>query len=288
MTAESKVLLNNGKSIPMLAMGTWLIDNRQAAESVATALRLGYHHIDTAQAYGNEEGVAVGIRRSGIAREQIWITSKVAAEHKSYASALASIDETLAKMKLDYIDMMIIHSPQPWAEVNQSDNRYLEENREVWRALEDAAASGKVGTIGVSNFRQADLENILSDCRIRPAVNQILAHISNTPIELIDYCKQKKIAVEAYSPVAHGEALKNPIITKTAEKYGVSAARLCIRYCMQLGMIALPKATSEAHLAENMQVNFEISEDDMQTLLHCEHIRDYGTASFFPVYGGKL
>ena len=112
MTAESKVLLNNGKSIPMLAMGTWLIDNRQAAESVATALRLGYHHIDTAQAYGNEEGVADGIRRSGIAREQIWITSKVAAEHKSYASALASIDETLAKMKLDYI-CLLYTSPSP-------------------------------------------------------------------------------------------------------------------------------------------------------------------------------
>lgn len=232
--------------------------------------------------------MGVGIRESGISREDIWITSKVAAEHKDYASAKTSVDETLKKMGLSYIDMMIIHSPQPWAEVNRSENRYFAENLEVWRALEDAVKEGKVGTIGVSNFQKEDIENILKNCQIKPAVNQILAHISNTPIDLIKYCQEQGIAVEAYSPVAHGEALKNPLITEMAKKYNVTPAQLCIRYCLQLYLITLPKATGEDHLKENAEVDFEISEEDMKVLLNCERIKDYGAASFFPVYGGKL
>ena len=288
MMIENKMKLNNGAEIPQLAMGTWLIDDDKVAEPVSTAIRLGYRHIDTAQAYGNEAGVGEGIRRSGIARDDIFITSKVAAENKSYDSAKASIDHTLELMGLDSIDMMIIHSPQPWTEVNQSKNRYFAENREVWRAMEDAVAEGRIKTIGVSNFLKEDIDNILESCRIKPAVNQVLAHISNTPIDLIRYCQEKGIAVEAYSPVAHGEALKNPLIRKMAEKYKVTPAQLCIRYCLQLDLITLPKATSEAHLRENAEVDFEITDEDMQILLNCEHIKDYGDASFFPVYGGKL
>lgn len=288
MMIEKKMKLNNGAEIPQLAMGTWLIDDDKVAEPVSTAIRLGYRHIDTAQAYGNEAGVGEGIRRSGIARDDIFITSKVAAENKSYDSAKASIDHTLELMGLDSIDMMIIHSPQPWTEVNQSKNRYFAENREVWRAMEDAVAEGRIKTIGVSNFLKEDIDNILESCRIKPAVNQVLAHISNTPIDLIRYCQEKGIAVEAYSPVAHGEALKNPLIREMAEKYKVTPAQLCIRYCLQLDLITLPKATSEAHLRENAEVDFEITDEDMQILLNCEHIKDYGDASFFPVYGGKL
>ncbi len=288
MMIEKKMKLNNGAEIPQLAMGTWLIDDDKVAEPVSTAIRLGYRHIDTAQAYGNEAGVGEGIRRSGIARDDIFITSKVAAENKSYDSAKASIDHTLELMGLDSIDMMIIHSPQPWTEVNQSKNRYFAENREVWRAMEDAVAEGRIKTIGVSNFLKEDIDNILESCRIKPAVNQVLAHISNTPIDLIRYCQEKGIAVEAYSPVAHGEALKNPLIREMAEKYKVTPAQLCIRYCLQLDLITLPKATSEVHLRENAEVDFEITDEDMQTLLNCEHIKDYGDASFFPVYGGKL
>lgn len=288
MMIEKKMKLNNGAEIPQLAMGTWLIDDDKVAEPVSTAIRLGYRHIDTAQAYGNEAGVGEGIRRSGIARDDIFITSKVAAENKSYDSAKASIDHTLELMGLDSIDMMIIHSPQPWKEVNQSECRYFAENREVWRAMEDAVAEGRIKTIGVSNFLKEDIDNILESCRIKPAVNQVLAHISNTPIDLIRYCQEKGIAVEAYSPVAHGEALNNPLIREMAEKYKVTPAQLCIRYCLQLDLITLPKATSEAHLRENAEVDFEITDEDMQILLNCEHIKDYGDASFFPVYGGKL
>ena len=156
-------------------------------------------------------------------------------------------------MGLDYIDMMIIHSPQPWAEF-RVEKRYFEENKEVWRALEDAYTAGKVKAIGVSNFLQDDLENILADCKIKPMVNQILLHISNTNTELIDFCNKNGILVEAYSPIAHGEALKNNDITAMAEKYGVSTAQLCIRYVIQLGTVALPKTGNPAHMKDNANV----------------------------------
>ncbi|HJF19140.1 MAG TPA: aldo/keto reductase [Enterococcus columbae] len=280
--------LNNGVVIPQLALGTWLIDDEQVVAAVKSALEMGYRHIDTAQAYGNERGVGEGIRQSGVSRQEIFVTSKVAAEHKSYESAAQSIDQTLSLMGLDYLDMMIIHSPQPWKEVNQSDNRYYKENQEVWRALEDAVEDGKLRAIGVSNFLEDDIKNILATAKIKPQVNQILAHISNTPLDLINYCQSQEIAVEAYSPVAHGEALKNPKIIEMADKYGVSVAQLCIRYCIQLELIVLPKTANPNHMRENAQLDFEISPEDMDTLIHIDQIQNYGDASFFPVYGGKM
>lgn len=280
--------LNNGVVIPQLALGTWLIDDDKVTDAVKSALQMGYRHIDTAQAYGNERGVGEGVRQSGIPRDEIFITSKVAAEHKSYESAAKSIDDTLALMKMDYLDMMIIHSPQPWKEVNQSENRYKKENQEVWRALEDALEAGKLRAIGVSNFLEEDVQNILKTARIKPQVNQILAHISNTPLDLIQYCQNEGIAVEAYSPVAHGEALKNEKIVAMAKKYGVSVAQLCIRYCIQLDMIVLPKTANPDHMRENADLDFEISQEDMRELLGIDKIQDYGEASFFPVYGGKM
>lgn len=280
--------LNNGVVIPQLALGTWLIDDEKVTDAVKSALQMGYRHIDTAQAYDNERGVGEGVRQSGIPRDEIFITSKVAAEHKSYESAAKSIDDTLKLMGMDYLDMMIIHSPQPWKEVNQSENRYKKENQEVWRALEDALEAGKLRAIGVSNFLEEDVQNILKTARIKPQVNQILAHISNTPLDLIQYCQNEGIAVEAYSPVAHGEALKNPKIVAMAKKYGVSVAQLCIRYCIQLDMIVLPKTANPDHMRENADLDFEISQKDMKELLAIDKIQDYGEASFFPVYGGKL
>lgn len=280
--------LSNGVKVPQMALGTWLIDDDQTAEVVKNAIELGYRHIDTAQAYGNERGVGEGIRRSGIARDQIFVTSKVAAENKSYESAKKSIDESLERMKLDYIDLMIIHSPQPWKEVNQSDNRYFEENREVWRAMCDAYKEGKLRAIGVSNFKKEDVDNLYDHAEIRPMVNQVLCHISNTPLDLIEYCQKKGIVMEAYSPVAHGEAMKNEQIEKMAEKYHVSVPQLCIRYDIQLNMIVLPKSSNPEHMKANADVDFVISEEDMETLKHMEHIRDYGESSGFPVFGGKL
>lgn len=276
--------LTDGTHIPKLGLGTWFIDDDKAAQAVREAVKLGYRLIDTAQAYGNERGVGEGVRTCGIPREQLFVASKVAAENKTYESAMASIDETLEKMGLDYLDQMIIHSPQPWAEF-RVEKRYFEENKQVWRALEDAQAAGKVKVIGVSNFLQDDLENILADCRVKPMVNQILLHISNTNSELLTFCEQQGIQVEAYSPIAHGEALKNPAIIEMAQKYHVSVAQLCIRYVIQLGTVALPKTADPAHMADNAAVDFEISAQDMQQLVQMQTIQSYGEFDVFPVFG---
>ncbi len=288
MIFEETFTLSNGVKIPKLALGTWLIEGAAAKDAVKNAIEIGYRHIDTAQAYGNEAEVGEGIRESGIKRDEIFVTSKVAAENKSYSSAIESIDNSLYKSKLDYLDLILIHSPQPWKEVNQSDNRYYEENKEVWRAMEDALKAGKLRSIGISNFLEDDVKSITEDCTVKPMVNQLLAHISNTPLELIEYCQKQGIIVEAYSPIAHGEALKNPIIRKVSDNYGVSPAQLCLKYALQLDMVILPKTESVQHMRENAQLDFEISAEDMELLKNIEHIKDYGDSSFFPVYGGKL
>lgn len=286
MILNEKYTLSNGVEIPKLGLGTWMIPDEQTDEAVRAAVSLGYRHIDTAQAYGNEAGVGRGIKSCGIDRDRLFATSKVAAEHKSYETAAKSIDETLKKTGLDYLDMMIIHAPQPWAEF-RGEKRYFEENKEVWRALEGAYKAGKLRAIGVSNFLTDDLENLLADAEIKPMVNQILTHISNTPLELIDFCKANGIQCEAYSPIAHGEALKNKAIADMAAKYGVSAAQLCVRYTIDLGMVSLPKTANPEHMKSNSDIDFIISAEDMETLKHFDKIKDYGEYSFFPVFSGK-
>ncbi len=286
MIFDETYTLANGIKIPKLGLGTWFIEDGKASDAVKSAVKLGYRLIDTAQAYGNERGVGEGVRSCGIAREELFVASKVAAELKTYEEASKSIDETLEKMGLDYLDQMIIHSPQPWTEF-RVEKRYFEENKEVWRALEDAQKAGKIRVIGVSNFLKDDLENLLSDCHVKPMVNQILLHISNTDLALVDYCKSQNILVEAYSPIAHGEALKNPAITEMAKKYHVTPAQLCIRYVIQLGTVALPKTANPDHMADNANVDFVISDADMETLMHMEHIADYGDFNIFPVFSGK-
>lgn len=212
--------LSNGTQIPKLGLGTWFIPDGQAAEAVRNAVELGYRLIDTAQAYENEAGIGEGVQSCGIPREEIFVTSKIAAEAKSYETA------------------------------------------------------GKVKAIGVSIFLKDDLENILEGCRVKPMVNQILFHISNTNLDLIDFCKEKDILVEAYSPIAHEEALKNEEITGMAEKYGVSHAALCIRYVIQLGAIALPKTGNPVHMKENADLNFVIEDADMEILKpQADHLR---------------
>ena len=288
MILSETYTLNNGIEIPKLALGTWLIDDDKVAAAVCSAIEIGYRHIDTAQAYGNEHGVGEGVRTSGIAREELFVVSKVAAEHKTYDEAAAGIDRTLDEMGLDYLDMMIIHSPQPWVKVNQSDDRFFEGNVAAYRALEDALAAGKLRAIGVSNFQEGDLRNILDNCRVVPAVNQVLAHVGNVPFELAGFCKERGITIEAYAPIAHGEADRIAGIAAMAKKYGVTIAQLCIRYVLQLGMVALPKTSNPVRMKENAHVDFEISPQDMEELNGTTHLADYGDSSFFPVFGGKL
>ena len=287
MILNETYTLNNGVKIPKLGLGTWLIDNDKVVDAVKNAISIGYRHIDTAEAYENEEGVGKGIRTCGVSREDIFVTTKVAAEAKTYEDASKAIDESLKKLGLNYIDLMIIHSPQPWIEFRENKKRYFKENKEVWRALEDAYKEGKIKAIGVSNFLKDDLENILEDCEIKPMVNQILTHISNTPIQLIDFCKANDILVEAYSPIAHGEAMKNQEIIDMSNKYGVTVPQLCIRYTLELGLVSLPKTENKDHMKDNSNVEFSISNEDMEILKSVNHIKDYGEHSSFPVFSGK-
>ena len=279
--------LLNGVEIPLLGLGTWLLDDEQAATAVRDAVSLGYRHVDTAQAYMNEAGIGEGIRSCGVAREELFITTKVAAETKTYEEVTKSIDESLTKMGLDYIDLLIIHSPQPWTEFRE-ENRYFEENKEAWKAMEDAYKAGKVKAIGLSNFLQDDIENILSSCEIKPMVNQILAHVSNTPLELIEFCQKNDILIEAYSPIAHGAVLDNKEVKVIADKYGVSVAQLCLRYDIQLGLVVIPKTANPDHMRINAELDFVINDGDMEILKNVEPIQDYGEHSYFPVFGGKL
>ncbi|WP_308123964.1 aldo/keto reductase [Mycolicibacterium xanthum] len=286
MILQENYTLSNGLEIPKLGLGTWMIANDAVVQAVKDAIDIGYRHIDTAQAYGNEQGVGAGLRASGVGREDIFVTTKVDAGAKSYQDAAASIDGSLAALGLDHIDLMIIHSPQPWGAFG-GDNRYFAENREVWRALEEAYQAGKLKAIGLSNFQKADVDNILETATVRPMVNQILAHISNTPHELITYAQDLGLLVEAYSPVAHGELLKNAEVAALAEKYGVSVPQLSIRYCLQLGTLPLPKTANPDHMRNNADVDFEISGEDMETLKHIDEIKDYGDASVMPVFAKR-
>jgi diketogulonate reductase-like aldo/keto reductase len=276
--------LSNGVEIPKLGLGTWFIADDKAAEAVRDAVEIGYRNIDTAQAYGNERGVGEGVRTSGIPREDLFVSTKLAAEIKDYHQAVAAIDGSLEKLGLEYVDLMLIHSPQPWNDFRGGD--YAEGNRQAWRALEDAHNAGKLRAIGVSNFEQQDLENILSGGTVTPHVNQLLVHAGNTPADILAYCDSRKIRVEAYSPIAHGEIFKNADVAAMAEKYGVSVPQLCIRYTLQLGTVSLPKTANPEHMRANAQVDFVISDEDM-TALRNLHARDYGDASVFPVYSGK-
>lgn len=279
--------LSNGVEIPKLGLGTWFISDKDVREAVRQAVKRGYRHIDTAEAYGNEAGVGEGIRTCGIAREEIFVTSKVAAEAKSYTEAKKMIDESVDKMGIGYIDMMIIHSPQPWKKWRNGKARFFDENVEVWRALEDAYKAGKLKAIGVSNFLQDDLQNILNHCSIKPMANQILCHISNTPLELIEFCQKNEVLVEAYAPIAHGRVLKNKEIAAMAQKYNVTVAQLCIRFDLQLGTVALPKTANPEHMKENADVDFQISDGDMEALKHIAPIKGYGLMKVMPVFSGK-
>ncbi len=276
--------LPTGATIPKLGLGTWMIEDDKVADAVHAAIGIGYRNIDTAQAYGNERGVGEGVRASGLGRSELFVSTKLAAEIKDYDQATAAIAQSLATLEIDYIDLMLIHAPQPWNDFRGGN--YDEGNLAAWRALEDAHRAGTVRAIGVSNFLQADLDNILEHGTVAPHVNQILVHAGNTPTELIGYCQDKNMLIEAYSPIAHGEILTNDSVKAIADRYGVTVPQLCIRYTIQLGTVALPKTANPDHMRANADADFVITEQAMQSLRDL-HERDYGDSSAFPVYSGK-
>lgn len=286
MILNETYAMSNGLTIPKLGLGTWMIEDDAVAEAVRKAVEIGYRHIDTAEGYGNERGVGEGIRTCGVDREELFVTTKLEANYKTYDEATAGIEGSLNALDIDYIDLMIIHSPQPWANFH-SEDRYLAGNLEAWRALEEAHATGRIRSIGVSNFEQVDLQNLLDHGSVKPVVNQVLAHVGNTPFEVIDFCQSQDILVEAYSPMGHGEILRHPAVKSMAERYGVSVPQLCIRYTLQLGAVSLPKTANPAHMRSNAELDFVISDADLEALKGVERIKDYGDSSEFPVYWTK-
>ncbi len=284
---EERYELSNGVQLPKLGLGTWFINNRNAVQAVRDAADIGYRHIDTAQAYRNEAGVGQGVRSSGVPRDEFFVTTKLAANMKSYEKASAAIDKSLQTLGFDYIDLMIIHSPQPWMRFGGK-NRFFDGNRAAWHALEAAYEAGKLRAIGLSNFQTVDIDNILESCSVRPMVNQILAHIGNTPKDLVEYSQANGMLVEAYSPIAHGQLLENRDIEEMAARYGVSVPQLSVRYVLQLGLVALPKTANPAHMRSNADVDFVISDEDMSVLLNADRIEYSGAVGLMPVYGGTL
>jgi diketogulonate reductase-like aldo/keto reductase len=256
--------LSNGNQIPKIGFGTWLLkEGDECYQAVADALRLGYRHIDTARAYHNEASVGRAVRDSGIPREDIYVTSKLPAEAKDYNKAVAEFETTMGEIGLDYLDLYLVHAPWPWDEVGKD---CREENRQIWKAMEEFLASGRVKAIGVSNFGPDDLDSLLPACETKPMVNQIRWFIGLDPSDTVDTCAEHDIVVEAYSPFAHGLIVNHPEIGDIADRYRVSAPQLCIRYLLQKGAVVLPKATTTPHIRQNAQLDFEISAADMGVL----------------------
>ena len=259
--------LGNGISIPKMALGTWQIANNAVTGAVSEALRFGYRHIDTAAAYENESGVGRAVRESGIPREELFITTKIPAELKSYEEAVTSIEQSLKNLDMDYVDLLLIHAPKPWSEMfTDTPKNYFAENIAVWKAMEEAYKSGKAKAIGVSNFDVADLKNIISHCEIKPTTNQIKFHIGYTQEDITSFCQQNHILVEGYSPIATGRLLHDKAIAEMSEKYGRTIPQLCIRYVLQRNVLPLPKSTHAEYIIQNADVDFEISSEDMTFL----------------------
>ncbi len=256
--------LSNGIKIPAVGFGTWQIPGGDPAyNSVATALKAGYRHIDTAFAYGNEASVGQAIRDSGIDRKEIFVTSKLPAEIKDYDKALRYADKTIKNIGLDHIDLYLIHAPWPWNEMGAD---YTKENIKVWKAMEDFYVGGRTRSIGISNFSVTDIDAILETCRILPMVNQIRMHVGHSQSEVNEHCRKNGILVEGYSPLATGRLLNNTAIAEVAKKYRKSVAQLSIRYVLQKGALPLPKSVHPGYIRQNFDINFEISEEDIRML----------------------
>lgn len=270
MIKNEYFVLNNGVRIPAIGFGTWQVaDGEEAYNSCLWALNAGYRHIDTAFAYGNEQSVARAIKDSGLAREDVFITTKLPADIKDYDGAKEHIIKSLENLGTNYIDLYLIHAPWPWSDVGSD---CAEGNIAAWRAMIELYNEGKLRAIGVSNFHTKDIKEIVDATGFVPAVNQIRYFIGNTQNEITEYCKANGILVEAYSPLATGAIVEHSDLSALAEKYGVSVAQLCIRFCVENGTLPLPKSVNEARIKANLEVDFKISSEDMDYLNSLYHI----------------
>lgn len=275
---SERYTLSNGVQIPKIGFGTWQVDDGEIGrKAVSAALEAGYRHIDTARGYGNEATVGLAIADSGIPRDQIFVTTKLPAELKSYAEARASFEKSIAALDMDYVDLYLIHAPWPWQEIGAD---CAAGNAEAWRAIEEIYATGRVRAIGVSNFEITHLESLLESATLTPHVNQIKYFVGTTQRDITTYCHSRGILVEGFSPLATGSLLDVADIGVIAQRYDKTVAQLCIRYVSQCGVLPLPKTMTPARMAENADIDFEISAADMAYL---DNLADIATEHHGPM-----
>lgn len=257
-----KVILNNGTEIPEIGFGTWQT-TESVQKTIKTALEAGYTHIDTADIYGNEAEIGEAIADSGIERNKLFLTTKIWNNNRSAHGVKYSVEQSLQKLRTDYLDLLLIHWP---ANAKQFEN-WKDINAETWKAMEELYRSGIVKAIGVSNFMLPQLKALLETAEVIPAVNQIEFHPGYVQQELVDFCKEEGIAIEAWSPIGSGRLLKDEDLIEIAEKYNVSPAILCIQFCLQSGVIVLPKSENPENIKNNLHFDrFRISDSDMKAL----------------------
>ncbi|WP_028263828.1 aldo/keto reductase [Atopobium fossor] len=259
-------VLSNGVEIPCVGFGTWKAENgAQAKQAVLDALNAGYVHIDTAEDYGNEQSVGDAIKESGIARDKLFVTSKLQNRFHNYHLALGAFEETMYKLQLDYLDLFLIHWPNPiffrdhWQQANAG----------AWKAMEELYKAGKIRAIGISNFLPRHIEELMKTAEIAPMVNQIRLCPGETQDELVDYCRERDIVLEAYSPFGHGDVFGDNTLQSIADTYGKSVAQVCVRWSLQRGYLPLPKSVTVNRINENIDVfDFELTAKDMDTISH--------------------
>lgn len=256
MNKIATVKLNSKTLIPQVGLGLWQNKNEQECEeTVAMALAAGYRHFDSAQIYGNEQFLGNALAKSDIRREDLFITTKIWNDNQWWDDLLPSLDESLERLQTSYVDLLLIHFP------------VTETRGPAWKKMEEALASGKAKAIGVSNYTVKHLRELLETAEVKPAVNQVELHVFLQQPELLEYCNEHGIVIEAYSPLAHGHGMDNPTLVKIAKKYGKSTAQIMIRWCIDVGTVPLPKTTHESRLTENLDVfDFTLDADDMAEL----------------------
>lgn len=266
MNEQFFTLANNVK-IPVIGFGTWQIPAGDVAyNSVMSALKYGYRHIDTAMAYKNEESVGQAIKDSNINRKEIFVTTKLPAAIKGYQETLDSFEQSLKNLGLDYVDLYLIHAPKPWG-LDVDAMEYMDKNIETWKAFEKLYKDKKIRSIGVSNFLPDLIEELIKNAEIVPMVNQINVNPTNIPHNNIEYCKEHNILVEAYSPLATGRIIDNYDLKLIAKKYNKSVAQICIRWSYQYGLLPLPKSITDTRIIENLKIfDFEIDDNDMRII----------------------
>ncbi len=264
MDQKDTYRLSNGVNIPCIGFGTWQTPNGEVAvEAVKAAIRAGYTHIDTAQGYGNEESVGRAIRESGVKREELFITTKLVNDYHSYDLVMTSFAESLKKLGLDYVDLFLIHWPNPL----KYRDRWEEANAESWKAMEELYEAGKIRAIGISNFRKHHIDALLKTAKVRPVVNQIRLCPGETQDELVAYSRSQGMILEAYSPLGTGKIFEVPEMKRLAEKYKRSIAQVCIRWSLQQGYLPLPKSVTASRIEENIRVfDFELDEEDVKLI----------------------